>query len=72
MILLPEQGVVDIWQDLTPEVREGLESNVFLVGGREQQHVLTDQEINTMIEHMNKEDLLNVLLVSNSPSDFLE
>lgn len=63
MIMVPEKGVLDLWEHLGEESREFVENNVFLVGGREQQHILTDQEINTMIAQINREDLLNVLLV---------
>lgn len=64
MILIPEQAVVDLWPELDDETRELLENSAFLVAGREQQHILTDFEINTMVEEINRNDLLNVLLVS--------
>lgn len=64
-IMVPETGVVDLWEHIDDDAREFVENNVFLVGGREQQHILTDQEINTMIHQINQEDLLQVLLVSS-------
>lgn len=64
MIMVPEEGIVDLWENLGDEAREFVENNVFLVGGREQQHILTDQEISTMINQINRESLLNVLLVN--------
>jgi hypothetical protein len=66
MILIPEQAVVDLWPELDDETRELLENSSFLVGGREQQHILTDFEINTMIAEVNRIDLLNILLVNLS------
>ena len=66
MIMLPEQGVMDLWDHFDEDTRRHVESNVYLVGGREQQHVLTDQEIATMIEQNNREDLLGVLLVNRA------
>lgn len=64
MILIPEQAVVDLWPELDEETRELLENSSFLVGGRAQQHILTDFEVNTMITEVNRDDLLNVLLVN--------
>lgn len=64
MIVVPEQAIVDLWGDLDDDVRQHLENSAFLIGGREQQHILTDAEIKTMTEEVNYNDLLNVLLVS--------
>ena len=63
MIVVPEQAVVDLWGDLGEDTRELLENSAFLIGGREQQHVLTDFEIATMSKEVNYTDLLSVLLV---------
>jgi hypothetical protein len=49
MVVVPEQAIVDLWGDLEEDTREILENSAFLIGGREQQHILTDFEIASMI-----------------------
>lgn len=63
MVVVPEQAVVDLWGDLEEDTREIVENSAFLIGGREQQHILTDFEIATMVKEVNYTDLLSVLLV---------
>ena len=63
MVVVPEQAVVHLWGDLEEDTREILENSAFLIGGREQQHILTDFEIASMIKEVNYTDLLSVLLV---------
>lgn len=61
--VLEEDDIVEIWGDLCYKCREHCETHVNLISGRENQHIMTDQEISCMIEQENREDLLNVLLV---------
>jgi len=60
--LLNEDGVIALWDHFCDKCRNHLENFVHLVSGREQQHIVTDNEIAEMGYEMNKRDLLEVLL----------
>lgn len=61
-LIIDEETVTKLWSELTNEDRQMCEDFVFLIAGRELQHVVTDAEISKMIEEMNRKDLLSVLL----------
>ena len=61
--VLEEDSIVHLWPDLCEQCREHCETYVHLFSGRECQHNMTDQEIDCAIEEINRDSLLNVLLV---------
>lgn len=60
--LLNEDGVIALWEHFCEKCQNHLENFVHLVSGREQQHIVTDNEIAEMGYEVNKRDLLEVLL----------
>lgn len=63
MRTLPEDGIIEIWTDLCDKCRYHCENYVHLCSGFLQNHIVTDQEMTGMIAQLNKETLINVLLV---------
>lgn len=55
--LLNEDGIIAIWDDLCPKCQNHCENFVHLVSGREQQHIVTDNEMNEMAYEMNENQL---------------
>jgi hypothetical protein len=61
--LLHEEDVKAIEADLCKACRKHCRSYVHLTCGRGAQHINTDIEVNEMIEEINRNDILNLLLV---------
>lgn len=61
--LLHEEDINEIFMSLSKKGQEHVEGYVSLTCGRGAQHVCTDIEINSMIEEVNKTDILNLLIV---------
>jgi hypothetical protein len=61
--LLEEEDINDILPDLCAKCQQHCEGFVHLTCGRGAQHINTDIEINEMINEINKNDILNLLIV---------
>jgi hypothetical protein len=61
--LLQEEDINDIMPDLCRKCQEHCEGFVHLTCGRGAQHVNTDIEIDEMVSEVNKQDILNLLIV---------
>ena len=59
--IIDEDGIVSIWNSLCKKCKHSLENHVHLISGKEQSHLLNDNEITNMIAAENKTDLLKVL-----------
>lgn len=55
----------EIWNDICEKCRGHCSTYVHLVSGREQQHILTDQEITELAKEVNFNELLDLLIVEN-------
>lgn len=61
--LLQEEDINDIYPDLCMKCQKHVDGFVSLTCGRGAQHINTDIEINEMINEVNKNDILNLLIV---------
>ena len=61
--LLQEEDVNAIFDDLCPKCQAHCEGFVHLTCGRGAQHINSDIEINEMIDEMNRNDILDLLIV---------
>ena len=62
---IDENGILLLWNHLCEKCRLHCESYVHLAAGREQQHLLTDQEINELAYEINRKELYEILKVTN-------
>lgn len=61
--LLQEEDINDIFQDLCPKCQHHCEGFVHLTCGRGAQHINSDIEISEMINEINRNDILDLLIV---------
>lgn len=61
--LLEEEDINEIYPYLNKKCQDHVDGFVSLTCGRGAQHVCTDIEINEMIREINKNDILNLLIV---------
>jgi len=59
--LLDEKGIIELWPYLCESCRFHCENHVHLVCGREQQHVMTNQEIAELANELNRDELHKLL-----------
>ena len=52
--ILKEDDITKVYDELCPKCQEHCTTYTHLVGGREMQHILTDNEINELIKEVNR------------------
>lgn len=57
------KGIEILWKDLCEDCRKHCEVNVHLCSGQEHLHIMTEPEIRIMGEELNKNELLNLLII---------
>jgi len=55
--LIDERGIIELWPQLCEKCKDHCENHVHLTCGREQQHIMTDLEINELSYEINRKDL---------------
>ena len=61
--LLKEEDINIIYKELCKKCKQHVDGFSHLTCGREGQHIMGDLEINELIREINKQDLLNMLIV---------
>ncbi|CAD8175836.1 unnamed protein product [Paramecium octaurelia] len=59
--LLKEEDIKQIYQSLCEKCQFHCNGYTHLQGGRNMQHIMTDQELNTLAKEMNKQEILELL-----------
>lgn len=61
MRLVDEKGIIELWPQMCEKCRDHCETSVHLTCGREQQHVMTNNEINELAYEINRRELHELL-----------
>jgi len=59
--LVDEKGIIELWPQLCEKCREHCETSVHLTCGREQQHIMTNNEVNELAYEINRRELHELL-----------
>lgn len=61
--MLKEKDIREVYDDLCKKCQSHCDGFSHLVGGREMQHILTDNEIKELVYEINKKELTEMLMI---------